>query len=655
MTTTDAAPVAEPTIEHDGYAVRFQAPARGHFYATISLPMSAPQYLVGDRGIRATRMRALGDHNYIYAIEGFADVLNPKLIHEGGETMMVEMDLRPAGEEFTPNPWVLHDAVRDDFAELVPEITIGGESVTGIAIKPVDESITHKRLSIEVMTKSYGMVMYPDLMARSPIVEMPGLVRRLDGKAAGIVRIGMTFGEPVIGRDLIGVEQQEDMRAIGFVVSLDTAEYAPFRLALLCQSAGISEVQALQEDPEALDIYTLEALGAAKSGPFFGILQEWEGDWLLSPIAKGQFASAETTKLIAAYKQGDARNRKRPHASPDHPHAAGNNNAYGVTYSCFWSHAFPEVVQALLWNAEDYMRRPVHYCEPGTAATPVDPAKHPKLWTKARAPYEGRGPAAFHHVQLGLDRLPGKSELYGRKGHDDQHFADMPLLAAYALTGDPLLEHVMRSHLGMDLCQIQTKLGTSGNGRAEGRVGINMLVAGVLLGGDDFERVVNHLGDRYVNAGRRQTELGGPLGLANNRSNCDLPARTPYEDAQAAYAFWQFGRLKALAYSHRGKLENKAALRSAEVVVDSLYEEDGEWFVPYRVSHDAGEAELSSDSPKVHPGRWFGWSAQALKVFLELAEANDPRRAKVEAALTWWKDQPIRRLSDLHLGGVVQG
>ncbi|MEO0478432.1 MAG: hypothetical protein AAF196_03030 [Planctomycetota bacterium] len=598
------------------------------------MPLDAPDVLVGKRGVRAYRVHELGEHSAIYALESFAELLprqDPK------SPSVVELQLRgpeTEAEKAVPGFWI-HPAITDDLRQIVPHVVVTDRILTPTATRVAIDSKVLKRYRLEFANETYAVVVWLDLRPRSPVVEFSAIVLRRDRKANGLTQVILGFGEPV--------RHKGEVHRSGWVqdvLSLDTAGVGVLRGAILCQSRTIKGADAEAYD---LDDATVDALAAAEQGPFFGFPTRWPGDWLLAPVPDidPSLANEQKGHLIQRWlSQGE-----RPHTSQPHPHAPGNQASFGVSYFLpFLGEPRPEITRALLWNAEDWLDRPVHFQRRGTVSDPVRFIAG--MRTKSRRPYTDRGANEFQ--RLGIPPVPGLSELRRRKGHDDEHAADMPLLAAYALTGDPVLRWCMRSHLGMDLNQIQLALSSAGKGRAEGRVGINMLASGVLLGGQDLALVVAHLEKRVRDARAQQDRHGGPIGIENDpRTHADLPAHTPYEEAQAAYAFWTLYQVSG------SEVAKDAAWTAASLVADSIFLEDGRPWVPYRVSLDAIASELNLSSSKVHPGEWIHWSAPAFGVFLDLAPSDDRRRAKVEGAVEWLRSKPMRRLSDLHLAGPV--
>lgn len=151
----------------------------------------------------------------------------------------------------------------------------------------------------------------------------------------------------------------------------------------------------------------------------------------------------------------------RPLANAGSTGSTGSQPPFGAT-------KYPPDAMALydvIWSADDYILRGLHNRE--TNGTRVLHSSHPQ-WETYNGVTERNSVDRLGKVK---DRPWGWSSVAGRDAHvDDQHRGDAFLLAAYAMTGDPMLRECMLDMLEVDTARAKRKRNSLDAPRASGRL-----------------------------------------------------------------------------------------------------------------------------------------------------------------------------------------
>ncbi|MBK8976785.1 MAG: hypothetical protein IPM29_12780 [Planctomycetes bacterium] len=581
-------------------------PQDGSGVALGPLPFDTAPVLASADGVTASRAIELGRHDAIYVLQAGDRATAP------GRIERIELRAPAAGPVAVAT--ALHPAVAADPAALVPAVRIGGarQDAPQRAVVVASPVLTRWRLDYDL--GDYGVVLWATVVARSPVVDWAGLVLRRDRLPAAALKVEILASQPLAP--------------------------AAFRVELGAGSAGIVRFRM--------------ACGAERppvGGAGWFLPDSWPGDWLDAPIVRAPSGPG--------FADADLR-RPFPWASAPSAGQGGTQPSLGAQFSIpIWTTADPRVVPALLANGEDWALRPVHVLEPGSL-DPIDyRVDRGDMFTAGRQ---------FHCdvERLGEQILPRyqTAGLGGRIGHDEQHFADLPLLAAYACTGDPALGWVVRSDHAIDMLQKRPRYGWRSAGRGEGRVAYNMLASALLLDDARAADVRAHLLRRLEVAIDQSSTKDLPASapvrpievVSDPRLECRHPAWKPWEEAQFAWSSWLLWR----ATDDPRALDQ--AWRSGLAVASVLYREGGGWALPYACTQLADgaaipRAQLRSDSPLVHrSGFPLWWSGCGLRGFLFAAEARTAPRTDEEqlfvdnarAALQWLDAQSPNDFVDAH-------
>lgn len=625
------------------YTLEVQAPDAGHFWAVGPLPIDAPPVLVGPHGARAYRLETLGDHSAIYGFEGLGELTESPVPLAGA----VDTDGIPL--------WWPHPAVMDDLGQLQGYVSIGGHEAQSIQWEHVEQGQFRQRFRSVHVCGPYVAVLWRDVFARSPVVQVSGFLAAKDRDTHRDVGIKIGFGEPMAfpTERLHGGQLTLDAGAIRGTVDLDRGSIYPIRLALLCAYDATPEVGP--EPPKGLDELTAAAIEAGKVGPRWMIPTTWNAEWLgIRPTLGTDLARSLATKGSIDWSRPHAMHDARPWASAPNANQGGAQNGLGASW---WLPALvsidyrPHAVH--LWCADDWALRPVHF------AVPFPEFDLPET-TVGRQVYGVDHPIAYRtrgEVPVEL----GDGNMDWRTPHDEQHMADMPLCAAYALTGDPVVAWVLDSLRAVDLGQRRPVAGWRNGPRGEGRTASSMLMAARLRGRDALAQVQEHLLGRLDTANRLSSTAGldasapsRPLHLQNDpRIYCEKPASVPYEEATLAWSSWLLWR----STGERRALD--AAYRYGLAVACTLSQVGDEWRVPYAVYQDPEgdaltEEQLNGDR-YAHRSTWpVWWSGEGLRALVWASdvrgvdEGHEEFVERARLALDWLDAQPAPSVDQAH-------
>ena len=642
--------------------IEVDRPVTGHFWALGPLPLDTPPILVGEGGVRAYRIQAIGQHSAIYGLESFAELLPRDGV----------VKLEPAASGDPVALWWAHPAVLDDLGAVAGAARVGGVWSPSPRIALEVDGEHRKRFSCEHRCGDYAVRLWFDVFARSPVVQVVGFIARLDRRPELGVEVELAFGEEIAfpWERLHGGRLRLKDGAIRGDVDLDHGAVYPLRFTLLC-SRSPSRTGEVAADAGLLDDLDAAARKAGAAGARWFSPRAWPAVWLgvLPPVdtAAGQdLAGRGLASFLSAHRMSDL----RPWASMPGASQGGAQNSLALSW---FAPAFVGVElrphDVHLWSAEDWALRPMHVLEPGTTE-PVGDIRSFGGTVAARQVFErGLDIGGQHYPRFGTRgvvpvHLPsGNRDV--RSTPDELHTADLPLVAAFAMTGAPLCGWLLESCRAIDLGHRQVSSGWRSNGRGEGRTGVSMLMNAQAFGGRPLELVVEHLRLRLATAVERADSrdfpadaVSRPVELYDDRRlSCQAPAIIVYEEAQIAWHCWllyrQTGDVAALDGAYRWGLTAAA----------TLHEVDSAWRVPYACTQLPDGAPLSQeqlrDPTYSHPSTWpILWSAcglRALVLSAELRQVPEEHRAfvaRARAALRWVDAQPVSKVEEIHQGLV---
>lgn len=611
--------------------VEINSPPSGHFWATGPLPIDTAPILVGENGVMAYRLETLGEHSAIYGVEGFGELIDD-------EGVVVLKPVTDADVEV--RLWGLHPAVLDDPAAIAGVVAIDGEKSVAPRWSAILDGEHRKRFRATHDLGNYWCVLWFDIMARSPVVHVAGFIARKDRTPQRRVPVTLQFGEQ-ISFPLQRLHQNDlklDGGAISGFVDLEHGGIYPIRFTLLCQIQPPTDFDNDTAPQVDLDDLDSEALSAGKDGPRYFLPTTWRGSWLgVTGVGR---TSAGSDLAARGYQQWSTTHRMtdlRPWASMPSSGQGGSQASLAMSW---FAPVFAPIAsrphEVHLWSADDLALRPMLLFEPGTI-NPVTRLLDRGASVASRQIFESS-------VDLGVQdyprfkrrgvipvNLPNGNQDFRTSG-DELHYADLPAVAAFVMTNDPVVGWVLRALRGLDLAQRQTMAGWRSSGRGEGRVATSMLLSALCFGGEDLEATKAHLTRRLkiLLAEADSNEfpadaISRPLAFFDDgRLRCEAPQIIAYEEAQCAYGCW-------LLYTLTGDQRAlDAAYRFGLVVAATLYKQDGVWRVPYAFHQKPNgepltDAELLEQPRLVHPssGWTLAWSGAGLWAFVRAAESRD--------------------------------
>ena len=165
--------------------IEVDRPVTGHFWALGPLPLDTPPILVGEGGVRAYRIQAIGQHSAIYGLESFAELLPRDGV----------VKLEPAASGDPVALWWAHPAVLDDLGAVAGAARVGGVWSPSPRIALEVDGEHRKRFSCEHRCGDYAVRLWFDVFARSPVVQVVGFIARLDRRPELGVEVELAFGE----------------------------------------------------------------------------------------------------------------------------------------------------------------------------------------------------------------------------------------------------------------------------------------------------------------------------------------------------------------------------------------------------------------------------------------------------------------------------
>lgn len=604
VTPVPTAPVIE--VEPYGVWVHAEAPSAGHCWIWCTLPLDAPEVLIGPSGIVAYRLGQVGTAAATYGIETFAELLAPMRIDlapaSGAGRQIVAIPLRERHASDRVPAWAPHPAVLEQLVGLVPRVTVAQRDLGSPQIEFVRQSAGDQVWQWTWDDAETPIVGGARVRARSPIVDCWFVARARDAAARSLPIVLDSTQEMILEAD--GIRSVTAGDVVGDLV-LDFGAVDVIRARIAVRRRDLEAA----EDERAIE--------AARGGPWRGLADRWAGQWLGGPVVQG---SATTHAQVRGWIERQAAGEiVRPWMARTNPNAGGVDPGMGLTWSApIWPRglrADPRVVQMVLRSADTWAWRPSHWWEPAALRLVDPPPAHPKLTMHTQQPWRADPDV------LGLT-LQGsrKSPIRGLEPHDVEHRFAGPLAAALALTGDPALDVVARAWIAQELHERSAKLGWPQNGRAEGRTIATVAVLGQVTGYRTTE--VRAYIERRLHLVRTATPSARVPGDRPVHV-CKLSDRgepwlywVPYEEAQFAWAAWLSGDV------------GLARLHGRTVAAGCSFDGAGKLTVAYHVRYRTGAEEgLALGEPGApHPDAKPGgaalaqWAGAGLHAYL-LADA----------------------------------
>jgi hypothetical protein len=637
---------------------------KGHFWSTFTLPSGLEEAMVGPFGGYAYKLYDHTEEHATYAYESFGELFDPNVYpglnevngyREATIPFVPKMDDLPL-PDFSPSPALGNMKELQDI--LPSEMSFGSDVVTMRGIKPTSNSKAHMSYEVHWLGKEFAVAAEYTIFARSPIVRISGVARSLDMKAKSVnfsIKLNEEFQwVNTNGRnDLQPFVVQDDFTGKwtgGQAVHFDTGSLFPFQFQIFAQ-VDHGEIDTLLQDLHS------DAISAAREcqGFFRGMVTEWPGLWFGEEVIKHWSYDDGYKAWKYAWNTYETNFlSRRPWASEIRAGQGGTQNSFGPIFTVpIFSNPRPLNLDFLEYCAEDWALRPVHVFEPGTVMTPISLSRSGVTTNNRQIHY------ASHDLVYPYFRPEGKSELVGRTGHDDEHYADAPLQTAYALAPSYALKVVMVNHMHLDLHQRRVKSGWSHNGRGIGRVITGMINNSICLPEyrqdvwEHVAKITDILNNKWAG---KDMPTDSPVRviypLTDPRIQCQQPAWSPWEEAQAAYSFMRaydvFGGKQYLMWAFTlGRANNHAS-----------WQELDKWWKPYRVyTNPDGKSlqdQLSISSPLVHfGGVWIWWSVIADKVFMRansvLNEATQEEVDRSQKVLAFIRESFPSDFVDAHM------
>lgn len=193
--TVDVAPVpVAPVLEARPYGVwvHAEAPRHGHCWIWCTLPIDAPDELVGPSGIIAYRLGPVGRAAAAYGIETMAELLTPMRIDlapaPGAGRQIVAIPLRERHSSDRVPAWAPHPAVLEQLDGIVPRVLIAQRELADPQIEFVRQSAGDQVWQWTWDDAETPILGWARVRARSPIVDCWFVARARDAAARKIGR-----------------------------------------------------------------------------------------------------------------------------------------------------------------------------------------------------------------------------------------------------------------------------------------------------------------------------------------------------------------------------------------------------------------------------------------------------------------------------------
>lgn len=428
------------------------------------------------------------------------------------------------------------------------------------------------------------------------------------------------------------------------------------------------------QDSGAQIAQDVETLRAAANGPVLGIASRdaWNGRMLAHRNTPRIGRPQEHVEAMADSSMARAMESLRVpgHVYDARPGVIGQNPGQTGDQADFGSAKGWEAVcaadarwllHAMYAVSSDFFRGVLHYETDGTR---LDPARHPS-WVSW---------SGYTHFNGGVspDRKGkdtsgwGTGQSTGWLGYDDEHRSQTMLATLYALTGDPLLKFLIEHYSTTDIANVRHKLefGT-GAPRAVGRTvhcWANFMT--LFPASSTTHQRFRALIDRMASLTERDwlgDRLPGPVDILSDRTDPRMGV-THNGVALAAWSCWEHGLFVVGAYAAWKVTRDARWLRIVRRVCRTIVRyacfRDAEGWTFLAACHwpRPGEGPTGVAEGEPLPAQWYvrtsklivpevggvsTWTQNAVLIFIEAHEANDPDMARAqEIAATFMPGDP---------------
>lgn len=675
----------EQIINTKSYEIEVEAPASGPFVAHGAIENTAPDFLLGPGLSYAIKCANIGTHNKLYTY--FADGSNIPADSK--------VTLRPAASTDLVPKLLILGSITDRIDELVPTIfTETGEEIKGTwDFQSDDEFSSDAQLAMRAtfISETYGFRFRYIFPSVSPLPIIEGIGFRLDRQAEEVATFRFQFGEEVIwakGDPVTSKFTLDSVDSFSMSVRVPMNGQFPIEIGLaavsvidkLTQTDDAAEIDPetpVEEQLRQRDIRNLEQpLGglfdkainnvAAHGGRFYFKRTSWDARFLGATIDTNRQNLRRSNASI--WRE----NMFRPYDSAIHPSQAGSQDSFGVSfYAPIWSSEGASVLHKAVVNAYAWLDRPSVVFDPDNLGFPIVPDNLPKeAMTEHRQFYNDKtwNPEDVFPGQ-NVPHMGAPDPISGRFTPNQTHLADMPLFAAYALTGNFALQCQIEYQNSMDLRQKEVFMSWVGNSREEGRTVRTMLTAGMLrphLWDANVtwckKRLDNVISDAYHQSPEVKMYAIRPIHWANLDGN----ANSPWENAQLADGFMRLygatGDLKYALWAHRTSrpIGYSSILRNGQYIIPYVYkvlENKADYYFSPEDRWNKRDFYAFSETAT----NWIFWSGCGIRAHLEatMALIGTEHQSEIEMHLeatemcyhmAEWLDTILPgSISDLHL------
>lgn len=619
-------------IQNKSYEIDIESPTSGPFVAHGAIENDAPDFLLGPGLTYAIKAGDIGTHNKMYVYFGDASEIPPSQ----------RITLRPASNKDPVPPLFLMGTITDKIEDFVLNLKADGNVVSGKWQFEQDTNYSSDAQYAVLCTligEEYGVrarVIFPS-MSVLPIIE--GIIFRLDREARQNVHFEFSFGEQVVWGHGDPETSTSYVHKNTFVMEarIPLNGIVPFEIGLaattLTEVYDSGEVREtdVTEAPTELGQLIAKSVEAVRSHGrrFWFKRTTWNDEFLGMKIDTNKNnlnrSSASRWNLF----------ENRPYDSAVRPSQGGTQNSFGLSfYVPLWGTGGGSVIHQLKTNAFAWLDRPAVVFDPVKMGFPINPDNiHEHARTEMRQFYhESRWSVEENFPGQNVPHSGSRDPLTDRGTPNQTHVQDMPLFAAYAMTGSFILKCQIEFHNAMDLRQKEVHLGWVGVAREEGRVGQTMLTAMELIP-ELRDSNIAHMQKRYDNVIEKSFHKDPAIKMFSHNplvwANLEGKSASPWENAQMADGFMRLyrvtGDVKYAVWAHR----------YARIIPYSSINRNGDVITPYvvRVNPDGTDYYFPPNDR---------WNRRDYYAFSETA-TNWARwscggaRALLDAAVVMWE------------------
>jgi hypothetical protein len=689
-TATLAAAVAEDALATGVLAVLTNpAPSRRRDWTPVAVPFGAltDQRLtfLTNRGLplRAIRCEDVGQHSTIYRVFAPFDPFQTL----SGEFVSAPSTQRP--DPFKFHPWVV-DAPTKLIPKLELRLRVNGQSVSFRTNEPFELMETEFQndcmLRFHFVSKlgtsgfvAEGWVTFYD---NSPVADVRVAVVWADptNPAHDMLIEGLFFltGEPVVFdfakrtgmTELPVFNGQHWVTLVCGPLSFIDGSGLPLIGRMVCLPESPSVLPDYDPetysdtDPAAQAAQDVETIIAAAHFPAFGVCgpRTWNGKMLAHRNIPRFGLPQEHVEAMADQALDNFFNNTirtagqfydlRPISIGKSPGQTGDQQDFGAAKG--WEAtvaADPRWLHLALYSVTaDFFRGVMHYESNGAR---LNPAQHPQWVT-----WSGR---THYSASVSPDRIGkgpgtwGAGESTGWWGYDDEHRSQTNLATLYALTGDPLLRYIIEHYSTTDIANVRHRLEFGiGAPRAVGRT-LHCWANFALLfpPSSPIHQRFRQLIDTMAFKTQRDWlggKFAGPVDIISDRTDprmgithngVVLPAWSCWEHglfAVGVYAAWKVTRDERLLDIVRRVCRTIVRYACFRDSLGWTFISTCHWPKPGVGPTGVAEGEplpaqwYSRNSTLVTPlnGDVSTWTQNAVLIFIELHEANDPDMARAQ-------------------------